>query len=270
MVSLNSLQAAFDYQKRDKYLVTDQSWMETQDRKYKNGDISEKTGLQRFGPGDWREPNNSYEHRMGSNGKVVSKKKNYVGDYIKKHYPEGKPSLEQLAADTGSTIYNPQNTDKLSRFIKAGTKYLKFLTGGQFNAILLTESKTVMNKEGTELDEGLIARTTIAQVNSDYPNVMMINTKHPYWKSKSKREEILKSASTNHKYHAFFHEMGHMTYSPKRSLTKDDYDTVKSLSNVSIQSAAEYCAEYYARTRLGYATTKAQDDLFNSLTGGKE
>lgn len=238
------------------------SWIK--DRKYQNGDISEKTGLMRVAPSKWVEPNHEQEMSVAAE----TDRQNLVGDYIKGHYPDGKPSLEQFAEDTGSKIYNETDTDELSKFITSGTKKLKYLTGGTFSAIMITESKTEKGTDGKDIEKGIIARDTLAQVNTAYPGVMMINKSHPYWKSKKEREQVLKSASTNNPYHVFFHEMAHLTFHPKKkNIEKKDKLVALSLSDIATQTASEYCAEYYAKTRLGYKTTKEQDKLFKELTG---
>lgn len=56
MVRLNSIKDAFNYAKRDKYLVTDTAWTQDSRKTYQVGQISEKTGLQKQPDGSWAEP----------------------------------------------------------------------------------------------------------------------------------------------------------------------------------------------------------------------
>lgn len=213
--------------------------------------------------GKWVPVQNKKEITMSLGAEPV-KEKSYIRNFIIKHnkgvFPE---TIEGFAKVTKSDIYKPGET-KLSEeqrtTIDAGIKRLKELTGSSFKHVLILRNPKLA-KVGT-----------VAQMYPNYPDTIMINLNNNFWNNAEKRNMILQDASTKNIAHPFLHEEGHRRIKVKKE-TWDEGDVGKAffMSKISMQSPAEFCAEYYAwkiaGEDIGEFRQTIVEDLFKKYGG---
>ncbi|MBO6100109.1 MAG: hypothetical protein J6P07_02090 [Spirochaetaceae bacterium] len=174
-----------------------------------------------------------------SMGTEPVQEKRCIQNFIEKHnkgvYPK---TVEEFAKISNSDIYQPGKTKLTayqSQLIETGIRRLKECTGNSFKHILI-----IRNPE-------LAEHITVAQMHPKYPDTIMLNFTNNYWNDETQQKDYLSQTSTKDPAHPFLHEEGHRRTKPRiEEWEGDDAGFAFWLSNISRQSPAEFCAEYYA------------------------
>lgn len=273
MVELHSLAEAYNYIKRDKYLVTDQAWVLDQRRKYNPGDISEKTGLEKQPDGTWKEPKNKKSIKAKEQSMATKRTPQamaHLNNFIKEEFPGGVcSSLKEFKHYANAFEYKPGRKITtvagvdIGPQIKNGIEELKTRCKGKFKSILVVNNKKALQKD------------VICEIFKVPPfeNVLLINGNSNFWNDEQLRMEFIKNnCSTTNPNHFFIHEYGHnkLESLPDKWDNKVDEEIAYSLSHNASFSPDEFQAELYAAKRSGKKIPVEIKKLYKKYGGSYE